>query len=63
VTGGEVENARTTNPGETRGPSIKNGARSKVGMDDVIIISPGAPHQIMVAPGKRASFRAPKFVN
>lgn len=47
--------------GEARGPSMKNGARSKVGTGDVIIIPPGAPHQIMVAPGKRASFMAPMF--
>jgi mannose-6-phosphate isomerase-like protein (cupin superfamily) len=62
VTGGEIENARNTNPGEVRGPSIKGGVTKKVGTGDVIIIPPGTPHQIMVTPGKRVSFMVAKFV-
>lgn len=62
ITGGEIENPRTTNPGEVRGPSIKGGVTKKVGVGDVIIIPPGTPHQIMVTPGKRVSFMVAKFV-
>jgi mannose-6-phosphate isomerase-like protein (cupin superfamily) len=61
VVGGEIENPRTTNPGEIRGPSIKGGTTKKVGVGDVIIVPPGTPHQIIIAPGQRMSFMVGKF--
>ena len=61
LVGGEIEEARVTNPGEVRGPSIKGGTTKKTVVGDVIIIPPGTPHQILVQPGQRCSFLVAKY--
>jgi mannose-6-phosphate isomerase-like protein (cupin superfamily) len=61
LVGGEIENPRTTNPGEIRGPAIKGGVSRPVAVGDVVIIPPGVPHQILVKWGGRCSFLVTKY--
>ena len=63
LVGGEIVEARTTNPGEVRGPSIKGGASKKVGAGDVVVIPPGTAHQIVVPSGGRVTFMVAKFAD
>lgn len=51
ITGGTVENAQTSNDGETKGKSIRNGRSQTIGKDDVVHIPAGTPHQLIIAPG------------
>ncbi len=52
VIGGEVVNAKQTEPGETRGDSIKGGERRKLAAGDVVHIPTDLPHQLLVDNGK-----------
>jgi mannose-6-phosphate isomerase-like protein (cupin superfamily) len=52
VIGGEVVNAKQTEPGETRGDSIKGGERRKLTAGDVVHIPTDLPHQLLVDNGK-----------
>jgi len=52
VIGGEVVNAKQTDPGETRGDSIKGGERRKLTAGDVVHIPTDLPHQLLVDNGK-----------
>lgn len=51
LTGGTVENAKSTGPGEVRGSAVKDGVAHKLGKGDVIHISPNTPHQLLIADG------------
>jgi glc operon protein GlcG len=44
VTGGTVENAKPTAPGEIRGTAIKNGEERRISKGDVLIVPAGTPH-------------------
>ena len=52
VIGGEVVNAKVTEPNETRGDSIKGGERRKLTTGDVVHIPADLPHQLLVDNGK-----------
>ena len=56
VVGGEVVDAKTTAPGEVRGPSIKGGERKTLGAGDIVHIPARVPHQLLVAPGKEFTY-------
>jgi len=45
ITGGRIENARDTGPGETRGDAIDGGRRQQLGPGDVAYVPAGVPHQ------------------
>ena len=56
VFGGEVPGAKTTAPGELRGPSIKGGERKTLGPGDVVHIPAKVPHQLLVPAGKEFTY-------
>jgi glc operon protein GlcG len=47
ITGGEAVDAKTTEPNELRGTSIRNGETRKIAKGDVIIVPHGVPHQFL----------------
>ena len=49
MTGGTVEGARLTKPGETRGTSIEGGVRQELRAGDVAHVPAGLSHQMLVA--------------
>ena len=52
VTGGTIEGARETSPGEIRGKRVVGGTEHPMHKGDVIHIAPGTPHQTVVPEGK-----------
>lgn len=50
--GGEVSGGRQTAPGETRGGRITGGTRRALTAGDVVRVSAGVPHQMLVSPGE-----------
>ena len=56
VFGGEVPGAKTTAPGELRGPSIKGGERKTLAAGDVVHIPARIPHQLLVPAGKEFTY-------
>jgi mannose-6-phosphate isomerase-like protein (cupin superfamily) len=56
ATGGEVVDARTTAPGEVRGVSVKGGTNQELRTGDVVHISAGVPHQMLVAEGNSVTY-------
>ena len=48
VYGGEMVEAKTTQPHEMRGPSIKGGMERKIAAGDVVTIPAKMPHQLKV---------------
>jgi hypothetical protein len=63
VLGGEVENPKTTGPGEIQGSGIKNGVHKDVSPGDVINIPVGTPDQFFVEPGKQIVYSVVKVKN
>jgi quercetin dioxygenase-like cupin family protein len=51
VTGGTVENAKPTAPGEIRGTAITNGEERLISKGDVLIVPAGTPHWFKSVPG------------
>ena len=56
VTGGEVVEAKSTGPGETRGDSVKGGTQRELHAGDVVHIPAGMPHQMRVANGESVTY-------
>ena len=52
ITGGTVENAKETSPGEIRGTRVGGGTAQPMRKGDVVHIAPGVPHQTVVPAGK-----------
>lgn len=51
ITGGTVVDAQTSADGETKGSRIQDGTSQKITKDDIVHISAGMPHQLIIAPG------------
>jgi len=51
VTGGTVENPKSTAPGEIRGTAIRNGEERRISKGDVLIVPAGTPHWFKDVPG------------
>jgi mannose-6-phosphate isomerase-like protein (cupin superfamily) len=62
VYGGTIVDAKTTAPGEMRGPSIRGGTEEKLGAGDVLHIPAKVPHQMILAPGAKATYVVTKVV-
>ncbi len=56
VYGGAIVDAKTTAPGEMRGPSIQGGVEARLGPGDVVHIPARTPHQMKLAPGKQVTY-------
>jgi len=56
VTGGEVVDAKTTAPGETRGSSVMGPGRQELKAGDVVHIPAGMAHQMLVAEGETVTY-------
>jgi hypothetical protein len=56
ITGGKVENGKTTAANEIRGTAIQGGQSQKLGIGDIIHIQPNTPHQMMIAPGHTVTY-------
>lgn len=52
VVGGSIENPKTSAPGELRGTRVVGGTEHPMHKGDIVHISPGTPHQTVLAPGK-----------
>ena len=62
VYGGTIVDAKTTAPGEMRGPSIQGGTEAKLGPGDVLHIPAKVPHQMKLAPGAKVTYFVTKVV-
>jgi uncharacterized RmlC-like cupin family protein len=62
VYGGTMVDAKTTAPGEMRGPSIKGGTEAKLGPGDVLHIPAKVPHQMILAPGAKVTYFVTKVI-
>ena len=49
ITGGTVQGARITAPGETRGDSIEGGSHQELRVGDMAHVPAGLPHQMLVS--------------
>ena len=56
VYGGELPGAKTTAPGELRGPAVKGGERKTLNPGDVVHIPAKVPHQLLVPAGKEFTY-------
>ena len=56
IYGGNMVDAKTTQPHEMRGPSISGGMEKKLGPGDVVTIPVKTPHQMKVDPGKEITY-------
>ncbi len=56
TSGGTVVDAKTTAPGEIRGSAVSGGAEQKLGIGDVVHISPNTPHQLSISKGKSFTY-------
>jgi mannose-6-phosphate isomerase-like protein (cupin superfamily) len=56
VTGGTIENAKSSKPGEIRGTHVVGGTEHRMQAGDIVHIAPGTPHQTLVAPGKTFTY-------
>jgi uncharacterized RmlC-like cupin family protein len=62
IYGGTIVDAKTTAPGEMRGPSIKGGTEAKLGPGDVLHIPAKVPHQMILAPRAKVTYFVTKVV-
>jgi uncharacterized RmlC-like cupin family protein len=62
VYGGTIVDSKTTAPGEMRGASIKGGTEAKLGPGDALHIPAKVPHQMILAPGAKATYFVTKVV-
>ncbi len=62
VYGGTIVDAKTTAPGEMRGPSIRGGTEAQLSAGDVLHIPAKVPHQMILAPGAKVTYFVTKVV-
>jgi mannose-6-phosphate isomerase-like protein (cupin superfamily) len=56
VTGGNVVDPKENANGETSGSSVKGGQQRKLVKGDIVHISAGVPHQLLIDPGKTFAY-------
>ncbi len=56
VTGGAVVDPKENPNGETSGSSVKGGQQRKLVKGDIVHISAGIPHQLLIDPGKTFAY-------
>ena len=62
VYGGSIVDAKTTEPGEMRGPSIQGGTEVKLGAGDALHIPAKVPHWMKLEPGAQVTYFVTKIV-
>jgi mannose-6-phosphate isomerase-like protein (cupin superfamily) len=62
VYGGTIVDAKTTAPGEMRGPSIRGGTEAKLSAGDVLHIPAKVAHQMILAPGAKVTYFVTKVI-
>lgn len=62
IYGGTIVDAKTTAPGEMRGPSIRGGTEAKLSAGDVLHIPAKMAHQMILAPGAKVTYFVTKVV-
>ena len=62
VYGGSIVDAKTTGPGEMRGPSIKGGTEVVLAAGDALHIPAKVPHMMKLDPGKQVTYFVAKVV-
>jgi len=60
VVGGELQNGKTTAPGEMRAPSIEGGSRQKISAGDVVHIPAKVAHQVLLDSGGKFDYMVVK---
>lgn len=60
VYGGTYEGAETTEPGELRGGTIRDGNRQALGSGDVLVVPASVPHQLVIEPGESIIYHVVK---
>jgi mannose-6-phosphate isomerase-like protein (cupin superfamily) len=56
ITGGEMVEPQSTEPGEIRGASVKGGSKQTVNAGDVVHIPAGIPHQMLLSDGDTVTY-------
>ena len=56
ITGGSMAGAKTTGPGEQRGPSIQGGQRVVLTKGDILRIPANTPHQMLIPQGASLTY-------
>ena len=56
VSGGQVENPKTTAPGEIRGTGVAGGSRQEVKAGDLVHIPAGVSHQMLLSQGDTVTY-------
>ncbi len=56
IVGGTTEDGKETTPGEVRGTRVIGGTEHIIRKGDIVHISPGVPHQTILAPGKTFTY-------
>lgn len=56
VTGGIVAHPTEAGPGEIRGAEVQGGRQQQLAKGDVVHISPGEPHQLLIAKGQSFTY-------
>jgi mannose-6-phosphate isomerase-like protein (cupin superfamily) len=62
VYGGTIVDAKTTDPGEMRGPSIRGGTEVALSAGDVLHIPAKVAHQMKLDPGKQVTYFVTKVI-
>jgi mannose-6-phosphate isomerase-like protein (cupin superfamily) len=62
IYGGTIVDAKTTAPGEMRGPSIRGGTEAKLSAGDVLHIPAKVAHQMILAPGAKVTYFVTKVI-
>lgn len=56
IIGGTIADSKSSSPGELRGSRVVGGTEHVMHKGDIVHISPGVPHQTIVAPGKSFTY-------
>lgn len=62
IHGGTIVDAKTTAPGEMRGPSIRGGTEVRLVAGDMLHLPAKMPHQMILAAGKQVTYFITKVV-
>ena len=56
ITGGKMDGAKETSPGEWRGGTSHGATRQTIGAGDIVTTPAGTPHQMLLSPGEHITY-------